>query len=94
MSKLPSTLDVDLTNGVIPISQAAAALAALIKRSQANETPIVITQKGYPAAVLLALDLYLPMIEHAKQVYRQGASTATPTEDPASTAAAEPVVPA
>ncbi|MFV9505609.1 MAG: type II toxin-antitoxin system prevent-host-death family antitoxin [Oscillochloridaceae bacterium umkhey_bin13] len=72
-----SPLNIDLTNGVVPISQAASALAALIRRSQAHATPIVITQKGYPVGVLLALDLYLPLLEQAK---RAQTATATPAE--------------
>ena len=59
MSK-PSTLglDVDLQNGVVPISKAASSLAALIKRSKERQQPIIVTQKGYPTGVLLPVDLY------------------------------------
>lgn len=89
MPKLPSSLDVDLTHGVIPISQVAPALASLIKRSQENATPIIITQKGYPSGVLLALDLYIPLIERAKLAQDRGASAAEPTEDSAAEVADE-----
>ncbi|NTW97515.1 MAG: type II toxin-antitoxin system Phd/YefM family antitoxin, partial [Oscillochloris sp.] len=41
------TLDVDLKQGVVPISKAASSLAALIKRSRAQHQPIIVTQKGY-----------------------------------------------
>ncbi|RRR75112.1 MAG: type II toxin-antitoxin system Phd/YefM family antitoxin [Candidatus Viridilinea halotolerans] len=51
-------LDVDLSSGVVPISKAASSLAALIKRSQERQQPIVITQKGYPSGVILPVDLF------------------------------------
>ncbi|PDW02188.1 type II toxin-antitoxin system Phd/YefM family antitoxin [Candidatus Viridilinea mediisalina] len=54
----PLNLDVDLSSGVVPISKAASSLAALIKRSQERQQPIVITQKGYPSGVLLPVDLF------------------------------------
>ena len=50
-------LDVDLKN-VLPISSAAASLAALIKRAAAEQRPVIITQKGYPTGVLLPIDLF------------------------------------
>lgn len=52
------TLDVDLQQGVVPISKAASSLAALIKRSRANHQPIIVTQKGYPAGVILDVELF------------------------------------
>ncbi len=55
---------VDLEHGVVPISRAASALAALIKRSRTNQQPIVITQKGYPKGVLLGIEIYTELIEH------------------------------
>jgi prevent-host-death family protein len=51
-------LTIDLQHGVVPISRAASALAALIKRSSATGKPIIITQKGYPEGVLLSIELY------------------------------------
>ncbi|WP_129629604.1 type II toxin-antitoxin system prevent-host-death family antitoxin [Candidatus Oscillochloris fontis] len=55
---------VDLEHGVVPISRAASALAALIKRSRSNQQPIVITQKGYPSGVLLGIEIYTELIQY------------------------------
>ncbi len=52
------SLDVDLLEGVVPISKAASSLAALIKRSREKNQPILITQKGYPSGVVLHVELY------------------------------------
>jgi prevent-host-death family protein len=52
------TLDVDLKQGVVPISKAASSLAALIKRSRTNHQPIIVTQKGYPTGVILDVELF------------------------------------
>lgn len=51
-------LEPDLATGVVPVSRAASALAALIKRATASNRPIIITQKGFPTGVLLSIDLY------------------------------------
>jgi prevent-host-death family protein len=51
--------DTDLKTGVLPISKAASAMAALLRQSKAKQQPIVVTQKGYPTGVLLDIDLYL-----------------------------------
>jgi prevent-host-death family protein len=51
-------LDVDLQNGMVPISKAASMLAALIKRSRATHQPIIITQKGYPTGVILDIEMF------------------------------------
>lgn len=60
------TLDIDLENGVVPISKAASSLAALLKRSRANHQPIVVTQKGYPAGVLLDIELFTALRQLAE----------------------------
>jgi prevent-host-death family protein len=52
------SLDVDLKQGVVPISKAASSLAALIKRSRSNHQPIIVTQKGYPTGVILDVELF------------------------------------
>lgn len=49
---------VDLEHGVVPISRAASALAALFKRARERHQPIIVTQKGYPTGVLLDIELY------------------------------------
>lgn len=61
------TLDVDLKQGVKPISKAAAALAALIKRSNANHQPIIVTNKGYPFGVILEIELLIALCELANK---------------------------
>ena len=59
MSKTPPlALDVDLQDGVVPISRAASSLAALIKRAKERQRPIIVTQKGSPTGVLLSVDVY------------------------------------
>jgi prevent-host-death family protein len=60
-------LNVDLQNGVVPISKAASALAALIKRGKERQQPIIVTQKGYPTGVLLPIDLYSKLRELAQE---------------------------
>jgi len=57
MPNLPS-LDVDLQDGVVPISRAASSLASLIKCAKERQRPIIVTQKGYPTGVLLSVDVY------------------------------------
>ena len=54
----PLALDVDLHDGVVPISRTASSLAALIKRAKERQRPIIVTQKGYPTGVLLSVDVY------------------------------------
>lgn len=67
-----SQLKIDLQHGVVPISRAAASIAALLKRSSANGQPIIITQKGYPTGVLLSIELY--------SLLRELVAQATPRE--------------
>lgn len=57
---------VDLEKGVVPISKAASALAALIKQARSTNQPIIVTQKGYPAGVLLGIELYTALRELAE----------------------------
>lgn len=57
---------VDLEKGVVPISKAASALAALIKQARASNQPIIVTQKGYPAGVLLGIELFTALRELAE----------------------------
>ncbi|MEI8306200.1 MAG: type II toxin-antitoxin system Phd/YefM family antitoxin [Chloroflexales bacterium] len=51
-------LNVDLQRGVVPISKAASSLAALIKRANSTNQPVIVTQKGYPTGVLLPIGLF------------------------------------
>lgn len=61
-------LDVDLRNGVVPISKAASSLAALIKRTRQTGQPIIVTQKGYPTGVMVDIDTYTRLRELVDQV--------------------------
>lgn len=74
------TLDVDLKQGVVPISKAASSLAALIKRSRANHQPIIVTQKGYPTGVILDVELFTALRELA-DLHLQQEEDGEPVED-------------
>ena len=67
------TLYVDLQRGVVPISKAASSLAALIKRSRANHQPIIVTQKGYPAGVIVDIELFTMLRQLADRHLRETA---------------------
>ena len=58
-------LDIDLNQGVVPISKAASALAALLKRARTSRQPIIVTQKGYPTGVILDVELFTALRELA-----------------------------
>ncbi len=73
------TLDVDLNQGVVPISKAASSLAALIKRSRAQHQPIIVTQKGYPTGVILDVELFSALRALAEQI--EGGESGTPPAD-------------
>lgn len=60
-------LDVDLQYGVVPISKAASSLAALIKRTGATGSPVIVTQKGYPTGVLLPVEVFVALKELAAE---------------------------
>jgi len=60
-------LEVDLSDGVVPISRAASSLATLVKRSRTRRKPIIITQKGYPAGIILDISLFTDLRELAEQ---------------------------
>ena len=48
----------DVRNGIVPISFAQTRLAACIRQAQTTGRPVVVTQKGYPTAVLLSIGQY------------------------------------
>jgi len=73
------TLDVDLNQGVVPISKAASSLAALIKRSRAQHQPIIVTQKGYPTGVILDVELFSVLRALAEQ--KEGGEIVAPPAD-------------
>ncbi len=53
--------EIDLKNDVMPITKAIPMLAELIKRARTKHSHIMITQNGYPAAVLMSIDDYTQM---------------------------------
>jgi len=57
--------DIDLMDGVVPVSKGAGSLAALIRRSRQGGKPVVITQRGYPSGVLLSVELFQALRERA-----------------------------
>lgn len=67
-------LDVDLEGGVVPISKAASSLAMLLKRARERRQPIIVTQKGYPAGVLLDVELYTALRALAEEAAAGDAS--------------------
>lgn len=71
----PVTLEPDLRQDILPISKAASALAALIKQSQQTGRPIIITQKGAPAGVLLSIEIYTHLRTIAAQVEQVSQAT-------------------
>ncbi len=70
------TFEPDLRHDILPISKAASALAALIKQTQHTGRPIIITQKGAPAGVLLSIKLYTHLRTIAAQVEQPSQVTA------------------
>lgn len=50
--------DIDLQAGVFPISAVASQLARRIKQAAKTMRPIIVTQKGYPTAVILDIESY------------------------------------
>ncbi len=65
--------DVDFIEGVLPITKVIPMLAELIKRTRGRNEHIVITQNGYPAAVLLSIESYTKMRDLAmKQLEQPG----------------------
>lgn len=58
--------DIDLQEGVLPISAAASQLARRIKQAKATKKPIIVTQKGYPTGVILDIETYTALKALAK----------------------------
>jgi prevent-host-death family protein len=70
-----SVSDIDLQEGVLPISAAASQLAKRIKQVRATKRPVVITQKGYPSGVLLDVESYIALKLAAEQALREAPPT-------------------
>ena len=60
-------ITIDLKKNVLPISKAASSLAALIRRATADQTVIVVTQKGSPTGVILPIALFTQLRDLAEQ---------------------------
>lgn len=94
MPKQPDSLAVDLKSGVVPISKTSASIAALLRRSRAQHKPIIITQQGYPTAVLLDIELYTDLRDRAKRAAASKAAQVEPAPVAVELApVAEPIVP-
>lgn len=65
--------EIDLQEGVLPISAAASQLARRIKQARQTQKPIVVTQKGYPTGVILDIESYVAL--------KAAAQTALATEE-------------
>jgi len=58
--------EVELANGIVPVTEAAGSLAGLLKRVRESEH-IILTQKGRTAAVIISIEDYTKMRELALQ---------------------------
>jgi prevent-host-death family protein len=67
MHKLKTLGAIDLRDGIVPITKAAASLSELIRRVQHERAHIVLTQNGKSVAVILAIDEYVTMRDLAEQ---------------------------
>jgi prevent-host-death family protein len=72
---------VNLKTGVIPVSKAAATLSELIKRTHHQEH-IVVTQNGYPSAVIIDIDTYTTLQELARKYLDSLDVDASPSDTP------------
>jgi prevent-host-death family protein len=63
--------DIDIRNGIVPITKAAASLAEVVKRVKEQRQPCLITQNGYPAVVMIDVDSYAELRELAEQAITQ-----------------------
>ena len=76
MEALP---EIDLQE-VIPVTKAASTLSSLLERSRMRRQPIVVTQKGYAAGVLIDVTSFQQMREYAEKWLEYQASRSG--EDP------------
>lgn len=76
-------MQIDLKNGVVPISFAQAHLAELINRARKSNGPIVITQKGVPTSVLLDVDTYALLNANVEAALRANAPATRLPDTPA-----------
>lgn len=55
----------DLKTGIVPVSYAASRLAKLMVQSKETGQPVIITQRGFAAGVLLAVDQHAALSARA-----------------------------
>ena len=84
-------LDVDLVRGIVPVNEAKANLSRLIREAQAECRPIVITQNGRPAAVLVSAALYDEMRSEAERDWRAAVEEGVAEDDAGEVVPAEAV---
>ncbi len=63
---------IDLTSDMIPISKVSTQLAHRLRDAKRTGRPLIITCKGYPAAVLLDVASYTALIAAAQKVSNLG----------------------
>lgn len=58
--------DINYADGIVPVSRAAAGLSELIRRVRTSRQPIVVTQQGYGAAVLVDIESFQELVSAYK----------------------------
>lgn len=64
---------IDIRSGIVPITQAAAKLAEFVKKAKESRQPLLITQNGYPAVVIIDVDSYADLRDLAERALQQAA---------------------
>jgi prevent-host-death family protein len=59
--------EIDLIDGILPITRAAAGLAEVIRRAKDGNAHIVVTQNGYSTAVIMDIQSYKTMRKLAEE---------------------------
>lgn len=72
-------LEPNLTDDVLPISAATSQLARRISQTQRTGRPIVVTQKGAPACVIISVDTFIAL-RALLAAHQEGAPTPEPEE--------------
>jgi prevent-host-death family protein len=70
-------LNPDLVSGVLPIAAAASRLAQLLKETREGRCVFVVTQKGYPQAVIMDVELFQLLAQLAGEEVALKAAEAT-----------------
>jgi len=59
--------EIDLIDGILPITRAAAGLAEVVRRARESNVHIVVTQNGYSTAVIMDIQSYKTMRKLAEE---------------------------